>query len=50
MLKIALFIIGMFLVAMYVAVRIDQRYKEKRRKRMVKSMYDFWDENTYPFD
>ena len=39
-----------FISALYISIRIDQRYKERRRKRNMKSMYDFWDDNTYPFD
>lgn len=39
-----------FLFALFIAIRIDQKYKEKRRKRIMKSMYDFWDENTNPLD
>lgn len=38
-------IIGLPL-AMYIAIRIDHRYKEKRRRRNIQSMYDFWNENT----
>jgi hypothetical protein len=37
-----------FIGAMYVAIKIDVQYKENRRKRVLKSMYDFWDENTDP--
>mgnify|MGYP003624645710 CR=1 FL=1 len=38
-------IIGLPL-AMVIAINIDTRYKEKCRGRTMKSMYDFWDENS----
>ena len=34
-------IIGLPL-AMIIAIKIDVAYKEKKRKRVMKSMYDFW--------
>jgi hypothetical protein len=34
-------IIGLPL-AMIIAIKIDVAYKEKKRKRVMKNMYDFW--------
>jgi len=34
-------IIGLPL-AMIIAIKINVAYKEKKRKRVMKSMYDFW--------
>jgi len=36
-------IIGLPL-AVIIAIKIDVAYKEKKRKRVMKSMYDFWDD------
>ena len=41
-------IIGLPL-AMIIAIKIDIAYKEKKRKRVMKSMYDFWHDDQHYF-
>ena len=41
-------IIGLPL-AMIIAIKIDVAYKEKKRKRVMKSMYDFWHDAQHYF-
>ena len=41
-------IIGLPL-AMIIAIKIDIAYKEKKRKRVMKSMYDFWHDAQHYF-
>ena len=36
-------------LAMIIAIRIDIAYKEKKRKRVMKSMYSFWYDAQYYF-
>ena len=36
-------------LAMIIAIRIDVAYKEKKRKRVMKSMYDFWHDAQHYF-
>ena len=41
-------IIGLPL-AMIIAIKIDVAYKEKKRKRVMKNMYDFWHDAQHYF-